>query len=172
MLLILSACLYIPEIIKITSFSILSFQLWNSNLLFSFWKKRLTFFFFLTFLHLKQLFSTSIFFSLCFTQKFSCSSCSQCPWLCKFNFAGWGCAIFTSWWQTSTFFHEDTIFSKYFFSTYFCAYHIHLQINFFKPIFLLDKITEHRVLFVLFSWLHSPFQNLLFSQGYFYKLLP
>lgn len=138
MLLILSACLYITEIIKITSFSILSFQLWNSNLLFSFWKKRLTFFFFLTFLHLKQLFSTSIFFSLCFTQKFSCSSCSQCPWLCKFNFAGWGCAIFTSWWQTSTFFHEDTIFSNFFPNTSVFIIFIYTSIS-SSPFFFLTR---------------------------------
>lgn len=63
-LLIFSACLNIPEIIKIIYFFILPFQLWNNDLFFPLGKKSLTLFNFLTILHFKQLFATSFFQSV------------------------------------------------------------------------------------------------------------
>lgn len=95
-LLIFSACLNIPEIIKIIYFFILLFHLWHNDLLFPLWKKSLNFLSFLTILHLKWLFSSFI-FSLCASPKIFLSVQVVNVLDCLSTSAAWGCAIFASW---------------------------------------------------------------------------
>lgn len=173
MLLIFSACFNIPGIIKITYFCILPFQLWNNDLLFPLWKKSLTFLNFLTMLHLKQFFSTFI-FSICASPRiFLAVWGGQCPllfiylcWvrLCHFCFLVVNVNIF--------FISSGRMpwFPNIYFQLSLC--HIHLHNHFFKPLFLLEEITEHSLSCILFSWPLRPPRDLPFSQCYFYKLLP